>query len=430
MKPHIILKLTERADDVAVPHWQEIITDKAVAASRIHPRVDALFSRHRLPVWVTREYRPAGAAWSREEVTSGLNRIYRLILQQDTEIPPDLIQAIRLLPVVEEVRVGRIGQVDLPPMQATQLSAMTDIASRQAIYLDEAQRFTRGHPAVTIAVLDTGISLDHPELAEVLMPGFDFVDIIDGATQFIGDFVGADEEPQDEVGHGTHVAGIIAAKGIAMPGGVAPRCRVLPVRVLAALQRGGQLVGAGLVDNINAGVKWAVDQGADVINMSLGVRHTEGGLPHQEVVDYAGRRGVTIVAAAGNDGSEQLYYPGAFESVIAVGAMDEGGEVAAFSTFGRQISLVAPGTNIYSSYLDRDYAFASGTSHAAPFVSGAVALLKSYARSNGRELSDRQVKHVLKHTADKVDQRFKHHKAGYGRLNLVDALRLLQHKLN
>ena len=430
MKPHILLKLKEHTPAAEVPHWSDILADKSGARTTIHPSVDAALVRHKIPVWVTREYQPAQAHWSPAEATSGLNRIYRLILQQDSDIPPDLIRDISLLPIVEEVRIGQVGRVDLPPIQATQLSRDTDRASREAIYLDEAHRFTRGDPHVKVAVLDTGISLDHPELKEVLLPGYDFVDIIDGAGRFMGDYTGADDLAADDVGHGTHVAGIIAGLGLAMPAGVAPRCRVLPVRVLAAMKRGSQVFGAGLVDNINAGVKWAVDQGVDVINMSLGVQHTGGGLPHQEVVDYAMRKGVTIVAASGNDGSPKLYYPGAFEGVIAVGAMDEGGEVAAFSTYGRQVSFVAPGTNIYSSYLARDYAFASGTSHAAPFVSGAVALLKSYARTKGRSLSDGQVKYTLKHTADKVDGQFKHWKAGFGRLNLVDALRLLDHKLN
>lgn len=430
MKVHLILGLKKNIPAPEAPYWGDIITNKTQATTQMHPSVDALLGKYRLPVWVTREYRPAGENWNQAEVTSGLNRVYRLILQQDTHIPPELIQEISLLPIVEAVSVGQVGQVDLPPTQAMQMSADTDRASREAIYLSEAQRFTGGDPAITVAVLDTGISLDHPELADTLLPGFDFVDIIDGATQFIGDFLDADDSAEDEVGHGTHVAGIIAGKGLAMPSGVVPRCRILPVRVLAAMKRGEQVVGAGLVDNINAGVKWAVDHGADVINMSLGVRHTGGGLPHQEVVEYAQHMGVTIVAASGNDGRQEMYYPGAFESVIAVGAMDEGGEVAAFSTFGRQISFVAPGTNIYSCYLHRDYAFASGTSHAAPFVTGGVAMLKSYARSRGRNLSDRQVKHIFKNTADKVDQRFKHHKAGFGRLNLLDAMRLLEYKLN
>jgi thermitase len=213
--------------------------------------------------------------------------------------------------------------------------------------------------------------------------------------------------------------------------GVVPECKVMPIRVLGAMQRGSKRVGAGLVDNINTGIKWAIDHGADVINMSLGIQQTGGGLPHQEVVDYAQQKGVTIVAASGNDGKEQLYYPGALPHVIAVGAMDEQDGIPPFSTYGKQVSFIAPGTNIYSSYLNGNYAFSTGTSHAAPFVTGAVALLKSYAlKQRNYRLSDSQVKHILKHTADKVDTRFKHHKAGFGRLNLADALRLLNYKLS
>jgi subtilisin family serine protease len=85
---------------------------------------------------------------------------------------------------------------------------------------------------------------------------------------------------------------------------------------------------------------------------------------------------------------------------------------------------------VYSSYLDNDYAFSSGTSHAAPFVSGAIALMKSYARSHGRRLTDGQAKSVLKHTADKAGRGFKDRRAGFGRLNLADAMRLLAHRLN
>jgi subtilisin family serine protease len=278
--------------------------------------------------------------------------------------------------------------------------------------------------------MDTGVDVDHPEYRHALLPGYDFVDILDGAQDFIGDYLGADPIPEDEVGHGTHVAGIVAGTGKNMPRGVAPRCRVLPVRVLAAMSKEGRPVGAGLVENINNGVKWAIDHGADVINMSLGVRHSGGGLPHAEVIDYAQRKGVTVVAASGNDGHQALYYPGAFPSVIAVGAADDRGEVAEFSTFGDHVSFIAPGVDVYSSSLEDGYAFSTGTSHAAPFVTGAVALMKSYARSQGRELHDGQAKHVLKYSSDKVDRQFKNAKAGYGRLNLGDGLRYLDYKLN
>jgi methylmalonyl-CoA mutase cobalamin-binding subunit len=430
MKPHITVTLRQPLRQVALPYWVDAKTQPRLRTERFLAPVDALFARHGLAFTATREYEPAGADWSAQEVASGLDRVYRLVLQSDAKIPPALIDAIRLVPEVEQVRAGVIGGMDLQPQHALSFSARTDRASRDAVYLEEAHAFSEGDESITVAVLDTGVDLNHPEYRHALVEGYDFVDILDGASEFIGDYLGADPTPEDEVGHGTHVAGIIAGRGRNMPRGVAPKCRILPVRVLAAMNKDGRPVGAGLVENINNGVKWAIDHGADVINMSLGVRHTGGGLPHKEVIDYAQRKGVTVVAASGNDGRHELYYPGAFPSVIAVGAADDRGEVAEFSTYGDQVSFIAPGVDVYSSALEDGYAFSTGTSHAAPFVTGAVALLKAHARALGRDCNDRQVKHVLKHTSDKVDRGFKHPKAGYGRLNIADGLRYLDYKLN
>jgi thermitase len=430
MNLHIRLKLKRNIPTLELPYWQEILANKTISVTKIHPDVDKILSKYKILVWATREYKPASKNWTQAEIASGFNRIYRIILQQDTQIPPDALQDISRLPIVEEAQIGAIGYADLPSMMPAQMSATTDLGSRNAIYLEAAHQFTVGSPNVIVAVLDTGVSLTHPEIKDNILPGYDFVNIIDGAGKFVGDYLDADEIPEDEVGHGTHVAGIIAAKGEGMPQGVVPNCKILPVRVLGAMQRGSKRVGAGLVDNINSGIKWAIDKGADVINMSLGIQHTGGGLPHQEVVDYAERKGVTIVAASGNDGTEKLYYPGSLPYVIAVGAFDEMGNIAPFSTYGK-LDLVAPGTNIYSTYLNNDYAFSTGTSHASPFVAGVVALLKSYAfEKRGIRLSDQQVKHILKHTSDKIDTRFKHRKTGFGKLNPIDALRLLDYKLS
>lgn len=429
MKSHIKIKLRE-AFSSALAHWQEILLDKSLATSHLHTTIDRIFDEFQLPVWVTQEYLSAGKQWNTAELAAGLNRVYRLIVQQNRPIPAQLIEKLSNLPVVEEVNVGEIAQVDLPELLPQQMGGMIDERSRKAIYLPEAHQLTEGDARITIAVLDTGVNLIHPELVHALRPGYDFVNIIDGSGKFIGDYLDADEVPSDEVGHGTHVAGIIAAKGEAMPRGVVPQCKILPVRVLGAMKRGGKRVGAGLVDNINDGIKWAIDQGADVINMSLGIQHSGGGLPHQEVVDYARRKDVTIVAASGNDGTEQLYYPSALPYVLAVGAVDEAGKIAPFSTFGK-VDLLAPGTNIYSTYLDNTYAPSTGTSHASPFVAGAVAALKSYALQKwNTRLHDNQVKFLLKHSADRIDARFKHQKAGFGLLNVSDALRLLDYKLS
>ncbi|MBD2208051.1 S8 family peptidase [Calothrix sp. FACHB-1219] len=441
MKPHIKIKIRQGVAIAPLPHWQELLEDRMIANTHLHPHIDSLLAKYDLPVWATQEYRPAAKDWDAAELASGLDRIYRLILQQERAIPDRLIEELSHVPIVEEVQIGAIAQADLPKLLPQQRRTTTDEGSRRAIsleeahiYLEEAQRYTQSNqsdPPIKVAVLDTGITLSHPELQDALLPGYDFVDIIDGAGKFVGDYLGYDDIPDDEVGHGTHVAGIIAAKGINMPLGVVPKCKILPVRVLGAMEQGGKRVGAGLVDNINSGIKWAIDKGANVINMSLGIQHTGGKLPHQEVVDYAQQKGVTIVAASGNSGNNQLYYPGALPYVITVGAFDERGKVTHFSTYGKQVVLTAPGTNIYSTYLDNKYGFSTGTSHASPFVAGAVALLKSYSlKKRGFILSDSQIKHILKHSSDKFDTRFKSHKGGFGKLNLRDALGLLDYQLN
>jgi subtilisin family serine protease len=213
-----------------------------------------------------------------------------------------------------------------------------------------------------------------------------------------------------------------------MAEGVVPNCKIIPVRVLGAMNADGRIVGAGLIDNISAGIKWAVDAGADIINMSLGVKHSGGGLPHKEVIDYAIRKGVTVVAASGNDGTNDKYYPGALNNVIAVGAVDYENNITGFSTFGPHLSLVAPGYKVYSASLHHGYSFASGTSQASPFVAGAIALLKSYAITRKRELSDKQVKYILKMTADRNFNGMKDIKYGYGKINLLDAVKFLDYK--
>jgi thermitase len=432
MRPH--LKLTLRASggsgEPAFPYWEEIIDSKRGAKERLHPEVDAVLDRHRAPVWVTTEYRPHGTAWSEDEVRSGFDRIFRLILQERSDIPPELLDDLRLLPAVERVEAGTIAATEIPEPRATALSRGTDEDSREAILLPEAHLLTRGAPEVVVAVLDTGVSLAHPELQEAVLPGYDFVNILNGAEEFIGDRLEADAVPEDEAGHGSHVAGIIAGHGRAMPVGVAPRCRILPVRVLGTMEKDGRRFGAGVIENINNGVKWAVDQGADVINMSLGVRHSGGGLPHEEVVGYARRKGVSIVAASGNDGRPNLYYPGALPGVLTVGAVDEEGRVAPFSTYNRRVTVVAPGTDIYSSFLGDRYAFASGTSQASPFVAGIVALLKSMGRERGRRLTEAQVLDVLRGTSDRIGREFRDLKGGYGRVNARDALRYLDDRLS
>jgi len=221
---------------------------------------------------------------------------------------------------------------------------------------DRAWEVEKGSGDILVAVLDTGVDPLHPDLAGRVATGYDFID--------------GDGDPGDVNGHGTHVAGVIAASGDDGRGaaGVAWRVRILPVKVLDDQ-------GYGRYSQVIAGLRYAADSGAAVINLSLG-----GGAPSQalqEAVDYAISRGAVVVAAAGNEALDSLSYPAACEGVIGVGATDEEDRTTAFSNRGEGLDLVAPGTSILSDSPGGGYAYMSGTSTAAPQVSGAVALLRS-----------------------------------------------------
>lgn len=245
---------------------------------------------------------------------------------------------------------------------------------------------TTGSPNVTVAVVDSGVDLNHPQLAPLLLPGRDLVDwgpnpSPPGLAPWVleGDFAGVDNDPQDEVGHGTHVAGTIAClsnDGIAVAG-VTWQCRLLPVRVLARARNTttGEVRGIGSSADIAAGITWAADHGAQVINLSLGgdVNTTV----EQTAVAYAVSRGVVVVAAMGNKGTGDPSYPAAYPDVIAVGAVNAIDQRASFSQWGPHIDVVAPGVNVLSTYWDDTYAFLQGTSMASPHVAGVAALILS-----------------------------------------------------
>ena len=432
MKSHLILKLHQQlSDDIGIPDWTSFINDKSRIRENLNPDVDRLMNDLGVKFWLTKEYKPAALAWSNEEISQGLNRTYRLILQQDYNLPANLVERLKLVPSVENARELEVGEARLPKPDVSAQASLTAQNVAELINLPYAQALTKGVPDVKIAVLDTGVNLNHKELSGKIVKRADFVNLEGLDTSgFVGDTQGYDDVPEDEVGHGTHVSGIIAGRGVEMDQGVAPECGIMAVRVLATMKDGDRLVGAGIVDNINTGIKWAVDNGADVINMSLGIKHVGGGLPHEDVIRYALSKNVVVVAASGNDGTNERYYPGALPGVIAVGAVDGGGSVTRFTSFGANITVVAPGQNIYSSYAHNTYASASGTSQASPFVAGSVGLMKSYALQQGTRLTNHEVIYIHKNTTDKVNSRLRDERAGYGLINLADAFKLMNHLLN
>ena len=225
---------------------------------------------------------------------------------------------------------------------------------------------------MVVAILDTGISLTHEDAPANILAGYDFVE--------------NDATPQDDNGHGTAISGIIAAKtnnsvGIAS---VCPNCTILPVRVLDA-------DGLGTYSAIADGIRYAADNGAKVINLSLGASFASTVLG--DAVAYAQSKGVVLVAAGGNYGKAQLMYPAAYAGVIGVGSVNESLAHSSFSNTGAHIALVAPGENIITLNKDGGYKSVNGTSFSTAFVTGMVGEMgiiknEELGIKNGGTLSD------------------------------------------
>ncbi len=214
--------------------------------------------------------------------------------------------------------------------------------------------------SIRVAVLDTGIDTDHPELMGVYAGGYDFINI--------------DDDPEDDNGHGTHCAGIIAAAKDATEAGVvgvAYDVDLFAVKVLNSQ-------GSGSYSQVISGIQWAITNDMDVISMSLS--GSSGSDSLKAACDNAKTAGVIIVAAAGNSGKKNtaldtVQYPAHYDSVIAVGATDSSDKRASWSSTGSALDVVAPGVGIWSTYNDGKYRSFSGTSMACPHVAGTVALM-------------------------------------------------------
>ena len=213
---------------------------------------------------------------------------------------------------------------------------------------------------VIVAILDTGIQLDHPALAARLaLPGIEpGVSVSPGAERAQNIDSNHDGTVDGALGHGTHVAGIVLA--------VAPGARLLPVRVLDS-------DGIGTAFDVAVGIVQAAQRGAQVINMSLGLSAPSGAV--LAAVRYARAQGAVVVAPTGNDHLDRPLFPASIPEVVAVAGLDPFDQHASFTNFGPGTDLAAPSVGILSTYFGGGYARWSGTSMAAPFVSGTAALL-------------------------------------------------------
>ncbi|HZQ88945.1 MAG TPA: S8 family serine peptidase [Gaiellaceae bacterium] len=212
--------------------------------------------------------------------------------------------------------------------------------------LPQAWQLTQGSASAVVAIVDTGVQADHPSLAGRVLPGWNLI--------------AGNSDTSDDNGHGTALAGIVAA--------TCPGCKILPVKVL-----GADLTGTWTA--VAAGITWAADHGAQVINLSLGSPRTLDSV--DAAVAYALAKGVIVVAAAGNDGRNESFYPAMDPGVVSVAGIDQNGARYPWSNFGNWVTVAAPGCTSTAWIGGGSTSDFCGTSTAAPFVSGVAGLARS-----------------------------------------------------
>ncbi|MEZ4833447.1 MAG: S8 family serine peptidase [Caldilineaceae bacterium] len=299
------------------------------------------------------------------------------------------------------------------------------------IGMETAWRVSRGSPSVVVAIIDSGVDVDHEDLSlssvypnAVELNGQPDVD--DDGNGYIDDVYGwdwveDDANPDDLYGHGTHVAGAMVATtnnelGVA---GAAPNLRIMPLRMLD--QRG-----SGYISDLIYALDYARTQGADIVNLSLVLRSDADTL-HQAVKRlYA--EGVLVITVTGNNGS-RVYWPGAYTETVAVAAVDYDDLHASFSNPGPESDIAAPGDNVLSTYKDNAYREWQGTSFAAPYVAAAAGLIWSLRP----DLPGQDVVDILLQTAEDVnaaDYPGEDDYLGHGRLDVGAALMLASAGVN
>jgi thermitase len=306
--------------------------------------------------------------------------------------------AYRLQKGVRHAELDTIVQVDELPDDPyfDEQWGMTKVQAPQAWDI------TQGSPDVIIAILDTGIDMDHPDLGAKIVSDVNF----------------SDSPTSDYNGHkhGTHVAGIAAAisgNGIGVTG-LGYDCSLMNVKVLGD-------DGNGYASQVAQGIIWAADNGADVINMSLGYEIPSEVM--EDAVDYAWSKGVVVVASAGNSGSSSPHYPAYSTNCIAVGATDASDKLTSWSNHGNWVDVAAPGVSIYSTFPYTSvypvyYYSLSGTSMASPHVAGLAGLLFSTTTdSNGNGRLNDDVRYIIEATCDDVGTN-----VAYGRINAYRAV--------
>jgi thermitase len=321
-------------------------------------------------------------------------RVYQLKLPDGSDLAAvqNTYQESSLVEKVEPNMVLRLPQV------APDDTGFGDQWGLQKMMVPEAWTITTGSPSAIVGILDTGVDAKHPDLVNRIVDGYDIVHQLAGV-------------PEDDQGHGTQMAGIVAGEGQNGIGisGIDFNGRVMPVKVLDGN-------GTGTVADIAEGLIYAADHGVQVINMSF------GGYGYSKMLDdaiqYAHQRNVVLVAGAGNDNTDVPAYPAAYPNVLAVTATGPQDEKWSGANFGSHVVLAAPGVGILTTAVNGGYIYGTGTSHAAAMISGVAALLKS----KDTRYTNAQIDKLLQTSADDLGAIGRDSTFGAGRANAYRAL--------
>lgn len=279
---------------------------------------------------------------------------------------------------------------------------------------------TQGNDSTIIAIVDTGVDWDHEDLISNMWSNADEIagnSKDDDGNGFVDDakgwdFVSNDSDPDDDKGHGTHVAGIAAAKGNNGKGvaGVVWNCKIMPVKVLDS-------TGSGWDSDVAEGIVYAADNGAKIINLSLGGPSATSYC--RDACSYAWSKGCIIVAASGNDAMSNFeQYPACYPTVISVGATDSNDLRYVNSNYGPNLEITAPGAYICSTYMGNGYRLMTGTSMATPVVSGSAAMVWAMNPT----YTNTQVRSKLHEITDDLGPAGRDDEYGYGRINISKLL--------
>ena len=399
----------------------------------------------------TKQYLPSGKSFSFSNLSPKVNYLAKGMARQDEVLgriikisfdkkvdESSFLSLKNEDPSIEYIQPSNIYKMEMTPND----SLLGNQWGLQKIMAFDAWDITEGSDSVLLAIIDTGIDYLHPDLRNKIKlnpgemgtdanghdkrsngidddnngfiddyQGWDFTDRVGFPFDSSGgDYLTWDNNPMDEYGHGTFIAGIAAAETNNLTGiaGTAPNIKILNLR---AFDPGGY----GEEDDVAAAILYAVQMGAKVINMSFGDNSFSYVL--RDVIQYAYSRNIVLVGSAGNSGSNEPHYPSGYSEVICVGNSTQEDYRSSNSNYGSTLDLMAPGTQIFTTAMNNGYAYVSGTSASSPFVSGAAALILSK-----NSFSNEEVKQILKSSSDDIGTPGWDIYTGAGRLNLYNAL--------